>query len=125
MDNTTTEMRIIKNKAYNFTLIVKDVGASIPLILDPTDTATLYISTNERVPTLLLTKELTQGAVDADGKFIATLTAEETNLFPTKAGFKEDNKFMSTCRGTVSLTTVELGEGTIEIPKVTVVDVGL
>ncbi len=124
MANTQIEMRIIKGKAYNFTIVVKDSGSSTPLVLDPTDTATLYISTNSSVPELLITKELTQGNSD-NGEFLVSLTPEETALLPFKAGFREDSKFMSTCRGTIALTTVELGEGTIEITKVTVIDVGL
>ncbi len=124
MNNTPIEMRIIKGKAYNFTVIVKDAGSSTPLVLDPTDTATLYISTNTATPELLITAELYQGDRN-NGEFIVSLTELDTASLPFKTGFREDDKFMSSCRGTISLTTAELGEGTIEIPKVTVIDVGL
>lgn len=123
--SSTTNMVIVKNKPYSMTLIIKAIGASIPMVLDPLDTATLYINKLGKDGELYITKELSQGNPD-NGEFLLNLTAAETELLPYDDGFKEDSSsFLPSCRGHVSTVTVENGNGEISIPEITVVNLGL
>lgn len=119
------KMIIVRGKEYNVKFIVKQAGASVPMVLDPLDTAEIYINKKDIDNTLLINKTLTQGDPDL-GEFILELTPEETALLPFENKFAEDgSRWASTCRGHISTVTVESGNGEILIPDIYVADVGL
>ena len=73
---------------HNFR-VVSDDGVTAE-VLDPTDTATLTISTAGATPTCILSN-IPMTLLDAtNGLFEASLTAEQTVLLKQKVGFQED-----------------------------------
>jgi hypothetical protein len=69
--------------------VVSDDGVT-GIVLDPSDSATLTISSNGYNPQVIL-NEVAMTIVDADnGLFNITLTPEQTELLDQKIGFEED-----------------------------------
>ena len=119
------KMIIVRGKPYEVKFIVKQVGASVPMELDPTDTAEIYISSKGHDGDMLINKALTQGD-PTQGEFVLQLTASETLLLPYAFSFKEDGEVaMPTCKGHISTVTVEAGNGEITIPNIYIEDVGI
>ena len=87
-------------------IVVSDDGAT-PLVLDPSDTATISIYTSGLSPSCIL-GNVPLALIDADnGLFELTLTAEQTSLLKQDIGFKEDKySALSNYRGQLRFVLV-------------------
>lgn len=88
------KLLLVKNMPLEAIIVVKEEGSPTPVELLPGDTAKAYFvekSTNEAIPLTNGYKELIPNLTDpTKGEFTLNLTANETQLFPTKTGFIED-----------------------------------
>ena len=119
------KFEIIAGKEYTADFVVKQNGASIGLVLDPTDTGKFSIVKNGVEPCYVL-EDIPMVITDANnGKFTLTLTATETKLLTQKVGREEDGyPSMATYKGLAIFETVAQGTMTAYIERIYVVELG-
>jgi hypothetical protein len=118
---TVTDFTIIKGKALEFAVIVKENGTTLPLVLDPADTFTFSVVDKKTSVKYITDKAMT--ITDAlNGVVTGTISAIESDTLPTKKASSEDYFIpRPNLRLVVSGNTAAQGEMTAFIEDVYVV----
>lgn len=118
---TVTDFTVIKGKALEFAVIVKENGTTLPLVLDPTDTFTFSVVDKRTSVKYITDKAMT--ITDAlNGEVTGVISAEESATLPVKKAAAEDYFIpRPNLRLVVSGNTVAQGEMTAFIEDVYVV----
>jgi len=122
---------ITRGRNYDLTIVVKGPSSVTPLEMTGTATAIIYFNSKGFDSELILEKEMVRIGASADGKFLVSLTPEETFLFPFDVILPEDGEqFASTCRGHVAITDTDhvnpaLHHMDVLLPDIYVSDIGL
>lgn len=118
---TTTSFDIIKGKALEFVIIVKENGTTLPLVLNVADTFTFSIVDKKTGVKYITDKAMTITSAP-NGEVTGVITALESATLPLKKGSAEDG-FMprSGLRLAVYGSTVAQGGMTAFIEDVYVV----
>lgn len=118
---TVTDFTIIKGKALEFAVIVKENGTTLPLVLDPADTFTFSLVDKKTNVKYVTDKAMT--ITDAiNGEVMGSISAVESAALPTKKAGAEDYYIpRPNLRLVVSGNTVSQGEMTAFIEDVYVV----
>lgn len=86
---TSTDFTVIKGKALEFAIIVKENGTTLPLVLDPADTFSFSLVDKKTGMKYITDKAMT--ITDAlNGEVAGIISAEESATLPTKKAASED-----------------------------------
>lgn len=117
----TTEFTIIKGKALDFAIIVKENGSTLPLVLTATDTFTFSIVDKKTQKKLLSDKAMVLTDL-LNGEVGGTISAVESADFPVVISAAEDWYISRpNLRLVISGNTANQGEMTAIIEDVYVV----
>ncbi len=118
---TNTDFTIIKGKALEFSILVKENGTTIPLVLNVLDTFSFSL-VDKKTNTKYVTDK-TMTIIDApNGEVGGVISAIESATLPTKRGAAEDGYIpRANLRLIVSGNTQAQGEMTASIEDVYVV----
>jgi hypothetical protein len=117
----TTEFTIIKGKALDFAIIVKENGSTLPLVLTATDTFTFSIVDKKTQAKLLSDKAMVLTDL-LNGEVGGTISAVESEVFPVMVSAPEDWYISRpNLRLVISGNTVNQGEMSAIIEDVYVV----
>lgn len=118
---TVTDFTVIKGKALEFSVLVKENGTTLPLTLDPTDTFTFSLVDKRTSVKYITDKPMT--IIDAlNGEVSGIISAEESATLPVKKAAAEDYYIpRPNLRLVVKGDTVAQGEMTAFIEDVYVV----
>lgn len=87
---TVTEFTIIQGKQLEFTIIVKENGTTMPLVLDPADTFTFSLVNKKTNEKYVDSKAMTITSA-LNGEVTGIISATESATLPLKRASAEDN----------------------------------
>lgn len=117
-----TDFTVIKGKALEFAVIVKENGSTMPLVLDVTDTFTFSV-VDKKTGTKYITNKAMLITDAINGEVRGEITALESSTFPMKKASAEDYYIpRPNLRLVVSGNTIAQGEMTAFIEDVFVVE---
>jgi len=122
------KFKIVQNRIFKCTFIIKQSGTTDPIQLSMSDTGTFTLSTYGIDPQVLLSKvpmALGTSEDNANGKMFLTLTADQTKDLPSNIQFGEDGfPVAPTCQALLDVSTATEGTIYAQVPQIYVVDIG-
>ena len=120
---------ITKGRPYDLAITIKQPGSlNIASLTDTAEGVFYFIDKQDNK--MLLTINMTRIGMADEGKFLLEMTADETNILPSRYSLGEDGMLpMDTCRGHIGITDInnplpELRNVDVIIPSIYVANLG-